>query len=262
MKKIYSSFYIVILALGLSSCEKVIDLNLNTADEQIVIEGNVTDEPGPYLVKLTKSVNFDQSNSFPPVTSAFITIHDDAGNIDTLSETTAGNYYTHSLVGTTGRTYSLDIKLTDGRTFSSTSKLPQVVTLDSAWVEAINFGGTLKKNVFPKYKDPIGLGNYYRLKIYVNGEKSKNIYVQDDTFSDDLVIIQPLIDPDSKIVTGDSVVIELNCNDEAMNRYWFSLDQTNQGQSATPANPVNNINGKALGYFSAHTVSRFGFTAQ
>jgi len=50
------------------------------------------------------------------------------------------------------------------------------------------------------------------------------------------------------------------CNDAAVYKYWYSLNDgaTGTGQSASPANPVTNISGGALGYFSAQTVRTKG----
>jgi hypothetical protein len=39
----------------LVSCTKVINVNLNSAAPDIVIEGNVNDGPGPYQVKLSQN---------------------------------------------------------------------------------------------------------------------------------------------------------------------------------------------------------------
>jgi hypothetical protein len=50
---------IIILATSLfflSSCEKVIDLPLDDNSTKVVIEGSITNQVGPYLVKVTKSV--------------------------------------------------------------------------------------------------------------------------------------------------------------------------------------------------------------
>ena len=49
--------------LFLSNCTQVIDIDLNNSDPKIIVEGSITNEAGPYFVKLSKSVNFDQSNS-------------------------------------------------------------------------------------------------------------------------------------------------------------------------------------------------------
>ena len=52
--------------------------------------------------------------------------------------------------------------------------------------------------------------------------------------------------------------------DPVVYKYWFSLSQnaTGETQSASPANPVSNIKGGALGYFSAHTISTKSIIAQ
>jgi hypothetical protein len=50
----------------------------------------------------------------------------------------------------------------------------------------------------------------------------------------------------------------MRCIDKGAYDYFYSLDQitSTNGNSATPANPVSNISGGALGYFSAHTVRK------
>ena len=63
------------------SCTKVINVNLNNANPNIVIEGNLNDGPGPYQVKLTQTVNFSDPNFFPPVTGAIVQITDVYGRL-------------------------------------------------------------------------------------------------------------------------------------------------------------------------------------
>lgn len=64
-----NNYKIIILAsLLFASCEKEIDLDLNSSSPQIVIEGNISDAPGPYIVKLSKTVNYSELNNYLPVT--------------------------------------------------------------------------------------------------------------------------------------------------------------------------------------------------
>jgi hypothetical protein len=56
------------------------------------------------------------------------------------------------------------------------------------------------------------------------------------------------------LLPKDSVTIEMHCIDKPVYDYYYSLG--NRDNSATPANPVSNIVGGALGYFSAHTVRK------
>jgi hypothetical protein len=48
----------------------------------------------------------------------------------------------------------------------------------------------------------------------------------------------------------------MQCIAPAVFKYLYSLDQGASGgnNSASPANPVTNIEGGALGYFSVHTI--------
>ena len=70
MKKVFYKWCLFILPLILFACKKVISVNLNDAAPQIVVEGMITNTPGPYQVQITKTVNFDASNSFPAVLKA------------------------------------------------------------------------------------------------------------------------------------------------------------------------------------------------
>lgn len=249
MKKL---LFISIATIGLfASCQKVIDVDLNSKDPQLVIEGNVTDQPGPYTVQLTKTVNFSESNTFPGVSGATVTIADNVGNTETLNETSPGIYQTSTLQGTPGRTYTLTV-VAEGKTYTASSTMPNNVPLDSVWVvDDPAFG----KYLIPVYYDPAGKGNYYRVVEYVNHERNNGIFIYDDAFNDGLMNGQPLFDFETEYVTGDTIDLALYCIDKPVYQYYFSLEQTVSGQTGAPANPESNISNKALGYFSVHTVS-------
>src|SRR5580698_1411472 len=105
-----------LLAVG---CQKVINIDLNSASPAIVIVGNINDQPGPYTVTLSQTVNFSQPNTFPAVSGAFISIADNTGFIDTLFETSVpGTYNTKKIMGMPGRTYTLKV-IAGGQTYTS-----------------------------------------------------------------------------------------------------------------------------------------------
>src|ERR1700722_4665701 len=66
-KPALSAFYIIIGVLFIASCQKVINIDLNSASPAMIIVGNVNDQPGPYTVTLSQTVNFSQPNTFPAV---------------------------------------------------------------------------------------------------------------------------------------------------------------------------------------------------
>jgi len=252
MKNIFLLSGIAITLLS-TSCQQVIDIELNDKDAAIVIEGNITDQPGPYTVSISKTVNFSDPNTFPGVSGAFVVMYDNVGNIDTLTETTAGTYVTSSIQGMPGRTYTLSVT-SEGKTYTANSTMPQAITLDSlVLVQSGGFGGS-PYYVIPQWQDPLGTGNYYRNIEYVNGERV-GAFLYDDAFADGLVNGQPLLNFTTVLEPGDSVRVEFSCIDAAAYLYFYSMEQTANNNTAAPANPESNFDNDALGYFNAHTFS-------
>ena len=241
----------------LYSCQKVINIDLKDQDPVVMIEGVVTDSPStPHTVKITKSVNFSEDNVFPAVTGAYVTISDNAGNSVTLNESSPGVYQNSTLPGISGRTYYLNVTA-DGKTYSASSSMPQKINLDSVLIgEGSGLGPPGSIAATPLYTDPAGKGNYYRFKLRNNQQESKNIFLLDDQISDGTTNKRSLTDGDLEFKSGDTAVIMMMCIDKATQLYFYSLSQNGSGpnSSATPANPVSNITGATLGYFSAHTV--------
>lgn len=248
MKKIFS---ISALAIVFASCQEVIDIELNDQDAAIVIEGNITDQAGPYTVLISKSVNFSDPNVFPGVSGAFVVISDDAGNADTLVETSAGVYVASNIQGIPGRTYTIHV-VAEGKTYTAQSSMPNAITLDSLVVEESGgFGGPY---IIPQWQDPAGTGNHYRCIEYVNNERV-GAFLYDDVFADGLVNGQPLLNFETELEAGDTVLVEFHCIDAANYLYFYSMEQTANNNTAAPANPESNFDNGALGYFNAHTVS-------
>lgn len=262
MKKIYSIGLLAALIILFSSCEKVIDINLNDAAKKYVIEGVLTNQPGSTTtVSITQTKNFSEDNTFPGISGAQVTIVYGTNTV-TLTETTPGIYTTNAINGTVGTTYNLTVKV-GGETFTSSSTMPVQKNLDSIYVKDQNLFGDIRKMVSVMYVDPPGKGDGYRFLQYVNGVKEKSIFVMNDDLTDNRPVDRVLFtfnddedDDQKKIKSGDLIRIQMQCIDEAVYKYWYSMDiaSTGENQQATPANPVSNIKGGALGYFSAHTV--------
>jgi hypothetical protein len=260
MKNINKLLIIGLIAL-LSSCQKVINIDLKNKEATVMIEGVVTDNPlTPNTVRITKSVNFSEDNVFPAVSNASVTIRDNAGNTVTLNETSPGVYQNSTLAGVQGRTYYLNITA-EGKIYSSVSTMPFKTNLDTVIIgEGGGPGPPGAKSATPIYTDPQGKGNYYRFRLIEKNTKeskeSKAILLFDDQIIDGGVNNRSLIDQDLEFKTGDTAIVTMMCIDKDVNLYFYSLSQNGSGPnaSATPANPVSNIVGAKLGYFSAHTV--------
>jgi hypothetical protein len=257
MKIIVTS--IIAITFLFTCCTKEINVDLNTTDPKIVIEGNITNAPGPYTVRISKTVNFSDPNTYPPVSGALVIISDNSGIIDTLSETSPGLYITSVLAGIPGRTYNLQV-IAEGKNFYATSTMPQVVNLDSLAFELFtNKGNSGGKEylTLPVFTDPSAVVNSYRFIQTVNGKLDKSIFVLNDNTFNGLENRQLLFNPDAEIKSGDTVSVEFRCIDKSTYDYFYTLAQfTTDGPfSTTPTNPPNNITGNiALGIFSAYTM--------
>ncbi len=253
----------MLAALTFSSCTKIIELDLNTADPQIVVDARLSDDPtDKATVQLSKTVNFTATNTFPAVSSAVVVIKNrTTGEMDTLKETSAGLYQGSKLVGKVGNTYDLTI-LTGGKTITATSTIPRKVNLDSISTLKQSFFGNTQISLIPRYIDPKGIGDNYRFILSVNGKVKKNIFTFNDELSDGELNGRPLFGgggDDDEIKIGDTVTLEMRCIDAPNYLYFTSMAEGSGGpnsDSATPTNPVTNLNGAILGYFSAYTTQK------
>ena len=242
----------LVLISWMSSCKKVIKLDLNTASPQMVIEGNIDDQPGPCIVKIYKSVNFDQSNTYPAVTGARVTIRDNSGDSEQLTENQPGLYATTSMTGRPGQTYTLMVT-SDGQSYTASSTMPDPVSIGKIYFQNSLFG----HNIYPGiiFVDPANINNYYRLILFLNNVRQTDIHVTDDRLSEGKTItyLLRLPDTDNKLKTGDNVAVWLESVDKNVYEYFRTAGREG-GQSASPANPTSNISNGALGYFNACSV--------
>jgi hypothetical protein len=257
MKKI-AIFMCVLITMV--SCTKVIDIDLNSTASKVVIEGLVTDQNEAFSVKINKTVNFSDANDYPAVTKAVVTIADNAGNSEVLTETKAGFYQTKKMVGVSGRTYTLTVNA-EGKTYTAKSTMPTKVSLTDVRAEILKRPGTTKDTyvLFPQFTDPKGQGNSYRFIQGTNLKTDKTVVISNDNTQDGLPNQRPIVSQNLDIFLGDTVTVQMHCIDKATYDYYYSLTQgaaNGPGGGATPANPLTNIQGGALGYFAAYTVQK------
>lgn len=259
-----NSLNIIFIALVTSlfiSCTKVIDIKVRDSETKYVIEGVITNELQNCKVYVSQTKNFNENNDFPKIDNAVVKISDN-GNVIELTRSAPGLYETSLINGTPGHTYELSVEI-DGTVFTSSSTMPQPVAIDSLYISRGPFGEFEFATV--KYTDPVNTENGYRFVQYVNGVKEPTVFWDDDEFTNgDITVNQLDASADEKddprnIKSGDEVTVEMLTIDQQVLKYWRSLRSDGgdgEGSSAAPANPLTNITGGALGYFSAHTVSR------
>jgi len=266
--------FIILSLFLLTSCEKEIDLDLDDKSGNIVIEGNITNQPGPYIIRITKSVAFTQNNQYPAVTDAQVVVSDNTGQTEILQYVGDGKYITTAFTGVTGRTYTLKIQA-EGKQYTAQSTMPEVVSFDALTQDSFTFGSETTYTLLPIFTDPAALGNRYLFNFTINNMTKKTFEVFSDNVNNGMVNQRPLFLPnedndddptDHKVVPGDTVYVEMQSIDHTIFTYYSALLQISgdggPGGGVTPSNPPSNIDNGALGYFSAHTVQKKSIVIQ
>jgi hypothetical protein len=258
VKKIVLSCLPFAILICLSSCEKVIEVELNASSDQIVIEGNITNIRETQTIKISRSVPYTESNIYPAIDSATVTVTDDTGRSWNFNRTQPGVYTAPLMKGEPGRTYTLKA-IVNKMIYTASSTMPAPVLIDSLSIRVLTFGGEERKQVEVMYDDPKNVSNQYRFILKINDVQTKRIFTDNDRFTDGNKVNSTLFygdDDNKELASGDKIDVEIQCVDKDVFNYWNTLSQQTQngpGGGVTPGNPPSNINNKALGYFSAHT---------
>lgn len=261
LKNVSPAFFLIVLTFIFYSCEEIIEIDLNSADPKIVIEGIVTEQPGPYTVTITKTTDYYNPGSYPTVSGAVVSIADDNDFYEELIETGGGIYQSDSLQGTPGRTYTLTVT-TEGQTYSAVSSMPLPTEIDSLFFEE-NEDGVRPKDkegyvLTIRFTDKPGVDDFKRVKIYRNGNLQDGYFLYNGRLSDGNVIEFDRIHTAFEL--DDFVFVELLSIDEATYEYYSTLGNAiassggSKIQTKISGNPISNISGGALGYFGAFSV--------
>ncbi len=245
-------------ALTLASCQKVINVDLNTASPQYVIEGLLKAGTDTLKVKVSQTSSYFDAQAASTINSAVVTLTKDNATPLTLQSVGNGNYILPNYTAETEHNYTLKVE-NAGKTFVASAYMPRLVSPDSVTVSQPAFvppnpngGGPNAKTIYivtSHYKDPSGVANYYQVKLSpeANGGRSA-YYLQNDKNVDGA--------PNSIIIVGQYVpntpgVLEFLNIDKTTYNYYFQLDDivSNSGNSVSPANPDTNWSNGALGYF-------------
>lgn len=259
---------ILLASFGLASCQKVINIDLNNASPQLVVEANISNLPGPYFIKLSKTVSFSGITEIPAVKGAIVEISDSSGNKETLTELLNGFYRTRTLRGIPGHKYTLTIK-TDGQTYESVSRMPYPVgNLTLGIKREVDYGHlpgggagdqSMRYVVNYEINDPGEYKNYYRFIVYFKNGIFNSHRAFDDQFHNGKIIADEFELHDTlNFNPGDTVMVELQNIGSGAYNFFRTLREGAGGMSflsASPSNPISNISDDGLGYFNVCSVT-------
>ena len=262
-----SVFLPLLAGLLLAGCTDVVNLDLPQGAPLLAVDGAITDQPGPCVVKLALTAPYFTAGPLPPVTGAVLTLADSAGATETLRERRPGEYVTSQLRGQIGHQYTLTIRA-DGQTYEARTAIRRTMTIDSLglkYISTTRFRDSVGYQVTFHGRELPGPGDYYRYKVYRNGrlwDQPEDLFVVTDEFVDgnylNIALDQHSYQP------GQRVRVELN---SLTKDYYTFLNEVatqinNRGLFAPPpANVRTNVHNTAagsakvaVGYFAGYAV--------
>lgn len=115
----------LISIISLCSCIKSFVPDVGRYNELLVVDGNVNDGPGPYVIKLSTSSKTQERSKVNPFPGCKVQVEDNLGNIFLLTETSTGTYQTDSAAfrAVPGRTYKLHLETPNEDVYESTPEV-------------------------------------------------------------------------------------------------------------------------------------------
>lgn len=248
------TLFLPLVVLSLIACEKVIDVDLNTADPKTVVDASLCAQDSVHFIFLSQSGRFTDAEGLARISGAIINITDQNGTSASFTELDSGFYILNGYPLNTGNTYSLEV-INGNEVITASSYLNPKVEIDSMFFEEDNFGPPSDEQLYSVrilFQDPAGVPNYYRQVMAVNDTIDRRFRVASDDLTDGNQQNLPYFQ--RPVREGDEVYMELWTIDRAGFDYFLTMDDISSGggfASATPYNPISNLSG-GLGNFTVY----------
>lgn len=232
MKKYILLFLVVIT---LSSCEDVIEVNLNEAPPRLVIDAGINWIKGTsgneQTIRLSLSAPFFDENVMP-ASGAIVSISKTNGDVFTFNEVAnTGLYRNSNFIPQIDATYTLNIFYENER-YTATETLKSVASID--FIEQKDDGGFLGEDIELKafYTDPVDEANFYFFEFSSNIPVIPTLEVYEDRFTNGNQIFGFYTEED--LEAGDVVTIRNHGVSDRFYQFMFTLLQQGSEESGGP----------------------------
>ena len=277
--------FALMVAVTFSSCEDVIDLDLDNGKNQLVVDGFVNNDTTIQIIRLTSSAPYFSNVATPSENEASIRLKGPNNITYNFISDGDGNYqYDPKSLGaidSIGFKYKLEIDF-KGSTYTSSSVLNPVPVIDSMPYDFEPSGFGSEEGYYTQFyaRDFPGRKDYYWIKPFRNGQPVYEdptfiILSEDATFGGDagdgLVFIVPfraiITDQGNPFALGDTSFVELHSLNSDAYQFLAQVVNTsgNDGLFAVPPSNIRsnifdalgNAQDEVLGLFSLSAISKF-----
>ncbi|TGE14852.1 DUF4249 domain-containing protein [Hymenobacter elongatus] len=267
-----ATFFCAACLLPLAGCLDVVPVDIPEGKPLLAVEGEITDQPGPYYVTLTKTAPYFDEAELPRVRGAVLTLEDSEGQREVLREVSPGRYATSTVRGKIGNQYVLTIRA-EGEEYRAETEIRRTPEIDSVRAEFRAKTSTRNEGYYILYygEETRGVGDYYQFKVFHNGRRLNqpgDLIVTNDEMVDGNYINGVELTNEEGVggvfKKGDKVRVEAL---SITRDYFYFLNEmvtqiNNVGLFSTPpANVRTNVRNVvagsekvAVGYFAGHTV--------
>lgn len=241
-----------------SSCEDVVNLDLETGETKIVVDAEIIWKKGTsgneQTIKISKTAPY-YDNVTPKVSGAQVRVENTTGGVFTFNETAPGIYVCTDFVPVIDMEYTLYVQA-EGQSFKASEKLTSVTPIDKVEQKIIpDFGGEDIIELTFYYKDPAEQLNYYLTDYKSEFLLFPEYEMTDDDLFNGNEISTRFSDEDMK--PGNTVVITHRGISKNFYNYMNLILEVYGGSpfSVPPGNirgnvvNVNDANNYAMGYF-------------
>ncbi|MBI9054833.1 MAG: DUF4249 domain-containing protein [Bacteroidales bacterium] len=137
MRKISLNIILILFVIFSLACKEEFQLESKDYQELMVFEGFITNEPGPYTIKVSKSATINKPLEIP-LRDCEVIIYDDKGYSEVLIETEPGSYITkkEGIKGTVGNKYRISVTTPDNNKYETVfQEMQEPVEIDSLYAK-------------------------------------------------------------------------------------------------------------------------------
>lgn len=291
MKYIYKLRIIAFsfLILFMNACSEKYDFEFEDQASLLVVDGLITDQVGPYYVRLSESIkevvkpDYSASSQLvsKPIKTAKVSLTDDDGNTETLRYVgkipdtypeSEGWYIIENMRGVVGRTYTLNIVWND-KTYTASDKMELVPPIEKIGFRTKHLEAKNEDVDIPLiyFNEPQSTKNYYLMYYSADGFFGSNrnwaFSILNDDHLDSYVNGLEIDDGQSPsgrdfysfIPEGVNVDVYLESLSEPAYEFYRGIinqfDADGGAFSPNPSSPPTNVSGAAQGFFRASAVS-------